>query len=47
LLYNAIAYINICFKTIFDARISFEIIEGYAITFEFAIADIVKRGEKL
>ena len=46
LLYSVVAYINIFRKTIFNARISFELKEGYAIIFEFAIADIVERGEK-
>jgi hypothetical protein len=46
LLYNIVAYINIFRKTIFDARISFKLKEGYAITFKFAIANIVERGEK-
>merc|ERR1712098_933154 len=32
--------------TIFDARIGFELKEGYAITFEFATADVIKNGIK-
>ncbi|PVH69048.1 hypothetical protein DL98DRAFT_506210 [Cadophora sp. DSE1049] len=32
---------------IFDARISFEIKQGYAITFEFATADVVEKWEKM
>jgi hypothetical protein len=47
LLYNVIAYINIFRKTIFDARIGFELKEGYAITFEFATIDIVKNWLKI
>ena len=47
LLYNAVAYINICFRTIFDARIGFEIMEGYAITFEFATIDVVETWPKM
>merc|ERR1712093_113440 len=32
--------------TIFDARIGFELKEGYATTFEFATADVIKNGIK-
>jgi hypothetical protein len=46
LLYSVVACINIFRRTIFDARIGFELKEGYAITFEFATADVVERGEK-
>ncbi|KAG4425785.1 hypothetical protein IFR04_000992 [Cadophora malorum] len=33
--------------TIFDARIGFELKEGYAITFEFATADVIKTWPKI
>jgi hypothetical protein len=40
-----------CFDTsrraIFDARISFEIKQGYAITFEFATVDVVEKWPKM
>jgi hypothetical protein len=47
LLYNAVACINISRRTIFDARIGFEIKEGYAITFEFATIDVVENWPKM
>jgi hypothetical protein len=34
-------------SAIFDARISFEIKQGYAITFEFATVDIVEKWPKM
>ncbi len=46
LLYSIVACINIFHRTIFNARISFELKEGYTITFEFVIANIVEQGEK-
>jgi hypothetical protein len=45
LLYSVVACINIFRRTIFDARIGFELKEGYAITFEFATADVITRVE--
>lgn len=48
LLYSGVvASINMCRRTIFDARIGFELKEGYAITFEFATADVIKTWPKI
>ncbi len=47
LLYSVIVCINIFRRTIFDARIGFELKEGYAITFEFATADVIKTWPKM
>jgi hypothetical protein len=47
LLYSAVACINISYRTIFDARIGFELKEGYAITFEFATIDVVEKWPKM
>ncbi len=46
LLYRVVACINISRRTIFDARIGFELKEGYVITFKFATIDVVERGDK-
>ena len=46
LLCSVVVCINIFCRTIFDARIGFELKEGYAITFEFATIDVVERGDK-
>ena len=45
--YSVVACINIFRRTIFDARIGFELKEVYAITFEFATADVVKNWPKM
>jgi hypothetical protein len=38
---------NISRRTIFDARIGFELKEGYAITFKFATIDVVEHWPKM
>jgi hypothetical protein len=46
LLYSIVIYINIFRRIIFDTRISFKLKEGYIITFEFAIINVVEQGDK-
>lgn len=47
LFYTAVAHINISDRTIFDARVGFEIKEGYAITVEFVTIDVVEKWPKM
>jgi hypothetical protein len=46
LLCSVVVCINNFRRTIFDAQIGFELKEEYVIIFEFAIIDVVKRGDK-